>query len=560
MPGTRPAPAPRAPRSPMTRGARALSLIATATAVAIGATGCVAAPSPADGGSDPVLTSLQHYASLDPEGQIVALQADSRDLGVMLIEAAGLPERTGMSAGEIEAALPRPVAPDAASAASAKTAPGPITVRAASLRTAAAGSATPAGAAFDAATLYLRGITNGLATAHSSGSFAAEVTRRSDTWSSSEIVKKGKASNSITATQQATVGGVAMTLEYQVDADLQSCPDQAGLVDGYFTITGGITTAGPGGAPQRTLVTLETHVTASVDDKAWATDAYGEYSAWMESGAPGALQGEVDDSTSLTESTGVLEVAYDFDHGTSKVARARVTDATGDAALGDVAKRVLSKAQQGALAAAEQFWRTGNCVRAEVEAAPDSIGRGDSTEIEVVAAARYGGGAITRATAESTGKNAGTASGKVTPATTQKVPAHFTFTADQKDGVAQPEFTVTSRRGIGFGAADIYVGQTGWVIEGESVGVHHYAVKCDGIPGEWTMKSDGVGFDYHAETAFVIGDDLRGHFTSDVAGGDGTYHDAGEIWFEARPDGYVMHATGDVDPQLPVRPATTECD
>lgn len=627
--------------------ASALAIILGAAIIAAG-TGCAAQHPATDAASEAALESMQEWAALDANGQIAAIEADSRALGELLIEAAGLPELTGMSSAEIEASIPRhanltgpaqaPLAPapeapvvtppaeslqtpedldemlegvdlggiqpenidlgDAElqiihpgaspaehadpSAVSLATVP-----RADQTRIAMAGfmtdsasapstgfdSAIPEiahiasggpgvdvrGAGLNAARMLTDQLRLGLSEAQVRGQDYS-TTERSDGWERIEGFKDGTSYSSIRFTDENAVliGNSYETVDSAIQAEQLACPGADGKVDGLFVFTAGLTHTTSDGRRVKTQVEITLDLLATVDEGAWVVDASGEIDSTIKTGTPGDLPGELVDLEESRSYGGTLNTDYDYDKGAVKPVRSRVFESTGSKELGDLTRDVAAKIQQTAVQAAEAFWRSGACIEAIVKASPDKIARGGSSDLTVEAQSRMGGGTVKGAVAKYTGKNAGSVGGKVTKSGSFPTPARFTFTAEHKDGIANPEFMVTSRQGIGFGMGNISVGQSGWVIDATVADQYHHAVKCDGVAGEWSMQVTGP-YGYSADLVFTMGEDLFGQWAGTVVG---AFSYTGEVWFVEQGDGYVMHATGgDFDPMLPVRPATDgECD
>ncbi|PVZ96253.1 hypothetical protein DDQ50_07530 [Amnibacterium flavum] len=593
--------------------------VVLAVALAATGTGC-AAQQPADPASDAVLASLQDWAALDDDARRAALDVDSRRLGAFLLAASGLPDATGMTAEELEAAIPR-TAPHVFPAPAAEP------ESTASSPQEAGDLGVPDGGDLDLGGVDLEGVelgdinlddlgglipgdvdadlsstnhgTSGLViqtasfervahrnratTVDAKGAALSEITDMVDalhesllnarlgepTYSFDDLddsdgstysveLDMGKLTSSSSASRDVVLDDVTTTIDSTSNIDMDTCPNADGEVDGFLTVDGGITVPGPDGKPVKTQISVQLELKATVDDDAWAVDSVGKFQTVVRTGAPGDTPGGMGTVTSSKKYAGTMTINYANDKGTGQAVRARIGKVTGDGSLGDATSGIVSKLQQKALEEAELFWRSGGCIRADVVEDPDKIDRGGYSLVTVEAVSRRNGAALVEdAVAEYTGENKGNVGGKVSPGGRVDTPADFDFRAEGKDGLAAPRFKVTSKQGIGYGSAAIQVGQNGWVLDGVAGNISFYSVKCDGLVGTWEVESTGPE-GYFAQSEFTLGEDLRGTYASTVVG---KYADAGDVWLTGEIGTYVFHATGDFDPALPLRPATKgECD
>jgi hypothetical protein len=299
-------------------------------------------------------------------------------------------------------------------------------------------------------------------------------------------------------------------------------------------------------------------ITATVNDDAWLVDAEGDYQGYLQNGTPNDSPGGFATVESTEKGGGKLAVDYGDGKGAAEAVDARISDEKGDSGLASYAEKIAPKLQHGMLEAAEQFWRSGNCVRADVIEDPVSIDLGDKSTVTVEAVSKFDDSVIHPARAEHTGTITGTAGGTILEAGRKETTAAFTYQAARLDGYAQPEFRVISRRGVGTGKAGIEVGQTGWVINDDYADVHMSATKCNGLVGRWdiVVTSD---WGYDARVGLTIDNQLLGTWDGEWSYGGFAASGSAGAWLEARDGAYVLKVSHD-PMELPIRPATAgEC-
>ncbi len=309
--------------------------------------------------------------------------------------------------------------------------------------------------------------------------------------------------------------GVTVEVSSVSEFDLEFCPDPAGQIAGELEFDVRIDL---GQAPTQRSGSyhLLAAFTVQVDDDANAA----------------LLDLDVTGSTSATTGVGgsspsgsFVEVhlasSYDMANNSGSVSAADVTRSSGNvdgaqasdfaAGLSDIALGLT----RTSVKLAEGHWRSGACVRVDLQpdADPTSITPEQEIGVDIAATAvsddRPTGGTIT------TRLTAG-GDGVVPDGAAQPEPAHVTYTAPPVSG-GTITATATSRRGIGIGTLT-FTPAPGWVIDGNDGIFDVYGVKCDGAAGMWrfTLSARFDGATFSGEViADLHPDTLTGPFTLD---------------------------------------------
>jgi hypothetical protein len=309
--------------------------------------------------------------------------------------------------------------------------------------------------------------------------------------------------------------GVTVNVSAVSEFDLEFCPDATGQIAGELEFDVRIDLGDPP-AQRSGSYHLLAAFTAQVDDNANAAlvelDVTGSTSATTGVGgsAPSGSFVEVHLASShdLTTKSGSVSAA-DVTRSSATVDGAQATEFA--AQLADISLGLGLTAVK----LAEGHWRSGACVRVDMQpdADPTSITPEQEIGVDIAATAvvdgRPTGGTIT--TRLTAGGDAVVPDGLA-----QLAPANVTYTAPPVSG-GTITATATSQRGIGVGTLT-FTPAPGWVVEGNDGLFEVYGVKCDGAAGMWrfTLSAEFDGAVFSGEViADIHPDTLAGPFTLD---------------------------------------------
>ncbi|MFD1712873.1 hypothetical protein ACFSBZ_00165 [Amnibacterium flavum] len=555
----------------MARTARAIAVLG---AVALSVSLLTACTEPAPERESPLIAARERAAT-EVDAQIAGIASAGVDLDRLLLVDSGLAEAAGVDGSALfeslhavtPAAAPttgsssaEPASRQSEEGLSVSTALAASTSGSAHRTTSTAGAGAPnaaeaANAAANGLSLAVDSIRDALGAAAQDDDSLAEFDSGDGTnpqigWT----VAGGAASGTVTSTISDTgPDGTRFEMITEGEYHVLVCPAADGAIEGGIWVRSAITVTPPGGTPQRSVIELNIDLGGTSNDEAYAADSWADGTAGLSQGTPGP--GPADLATKSTSSETAVESTFVYSEGAKEVRDVALDDPDGTN-LTTIADDLTMQMQQVLVRMAEDYWRGGNCVRALVTPEANAIDTGDSTGISVRAESIVDGTELTAGRSEWTGIVA--IAGSVTPTEPQKLPGAFVFESADEKGWANPEFMVTTRRGIGANVAPIQVGGTGLVFTGTYGGGVYRGYSCDGIKGPWTMSVFVPEIGEGWSTRMTFDDALTSGYDDEGTGNAGPWaHPDALYWFTPDGEGYVFHADP-YDPSFPVSEAPVE--